>query len=263
MHLSPRELDKLTLHQAGSLAQKRLARGLRLNHPESVALIATVLLEMIRDGRSVAELMNLGRQFLGRRQVMAGVPDLITEVQVEGTFPDGSKLVTVHHPIAATDGNLALALHGSFLPVPDLAVFGSAPSDTEAEATLVPGAVEAQPGELEMNAGRPALELPVTNLGDRPIQVGSHYHFIETNASLQFDRDQAYGRRLDIPAGTAVRFEPGETRTVRLVAIAGRGIITGGNNLASGKIGAPGRRAAAKRVRARKFAHAPMAKSGS
>ena len=99
MRLTPRELDKLTLHQAGSLAQKRLARGLRLNHPEAVALIATVLLELIRDGRRVSELMDLGRRLLGRRQVMAGVDALVTEVQVEGTFPDGTKLVTVHDPI--------------------------------------------------------------------------------------------------------------------------------------------------------------------
>src|SRR5580704_11945188 len=120
MHLSPREIDKLTLHQAGVLAQKRLARGLRLNHPESVALIATQLLEFIRDGRSVAELMNLGRKFLGRNQVMPGVPAMVTEVQVEGTFPDGTKLVTVHHPIASENGDLALALYGSFLPVPEI-----------------------------------------------------------------------------------------------------------------------------------------------
>src|SRR6478672_3689268 len=100
MHLAPRELDKLLLHNAGFLAQKRLARGLRLNYPETVALIATQLLELIRDGRSVAELMDVGRRFLGRRQVMDGVPELIHEVQVEGTFPDGTKLVTVHHPVA-------------------------------------------------------------------------------------------------------------------------------------------------------------------
>ena len=127
MHLSPRELDKLTLHQAGFLAQKRLARGVKLNHPESVALIATVLLEFIRDGKSVAELMNLGRQLLGRNQVMSGVPEMIYDVQVEGTFPDGSKLVTVHHPIASENGDLKLALHGSFLPVPDVSVFKAPP----------------------------------------------------------------------------------------------------------------------------------------
>src|SRR5580765_2729883 len=123
MHLSPREIDKLLLHNAGVLAQKRLARGLRLNHPEAVALIAAQLLEFIRDGRSVAELMDLGRRFLGRRQVMAGVPEMIAEVQVEGTFPDGTKLVTVHHPIVLEDGDLRLALEGSFLPLPDLSLF--------------------------------------------------------------------------------------------------------------------------------------------
>src|SRR5213079_1400329 len=111
MHLAPRELDKLVLHQAGVLAQKRLARGLRLNHPEAVALIATQLLEFIRDGKSVAELMDLGRKFLGRNQVMPGVPEMIYDVQVEGTFPDGSKLVTVHHPIASENGDLKQALH--------------------------------------------------------------------------------------------------------------------------------------------------------
>ena len=247
MHLSPRELDKLVLHNAGFLAQTRLARGLRLNHPEAVALIAAVLLEFIRDGRGVAELMNLGRQLLGRNQVMAGVPEMISDVQVEGTFPDGSKLVTVHHPIASEHGNLTLALHGSFLPVPDLARFGPVVDEP------VPGTCTIQDGEIEMNAGRVAIELPVSNLGDRPIQVGSHYHFVETNPGLKFDRTLAYGRRLDIPAGTAVRFEPGETRTVRLVEIAGKRIIRGGNNLASGKVTAAGRKAVGARARKRGF----------
>ena len=115
MHLTPREIDKLILHQAGVLAQKRLARGLRLNYVESVALIATQLLEFIRDGRRVAELMDLGRQLLGVSDVLDGVAAMIDEVQVEGTFPDGTKLVTVHHPIVAEHGDLALALYGSFL----------------------------------------------------------------------------------------------------------------------------------------------------
>src|ERR1041384_6554308 len=127
MHLSPREIDKLLLHNAGFLAQKRLARGVRLNHPETVALIATQLLEFIRDGKSVAELMGLGKKFLGRNQVMPGVPEMIYDVQVEGTFPDGSKLVTVHHPISSENGDLALALYGSFLPIPDLKLFKSLP----------------------------------------------------------------------------------------------------------------------------------------
>src|SRR3954452_7991062 len=111
MRLLPRDIDKLLLHQAGVLAQKRLARWLRLNYPESVALIATQLLELIRDGRSVAELMELGRRMLGRAEVQPGVPELIAEVQVEGTFEDGTKLVTVHDPIVLERGDLALALH--------------------------------------------------------------------------------------------------------------------------------------------------------
>ncbi len=247
MHLSPRELDKLTLHQAGSLAQKRLARGVKLNYPEAVALLATVLLEFIRDGKNVADLMNLGRQLLGRNQVMSGVPEMIYDVQVEGTFPDGSKLVTVHHPIASENGDLKLALHGSFLPVPDVSVFAPA------VAGPIPGSTEIKDGEIELNVGRATAEIPVTNLGDRPIQVGSHYHFIETNGALKFDRGAAYGKRLDIPAGTAVRFEPGETKTVKLVEIAGKKVIRGGNNLASGKVSAAGKKAALKRVKGKNF----------
>ncbi len=249
MHLSPREIEKLMLHGAGVLAQKRLARGLKLNYPECVALIATQLLEFIRDGRSVSELMDLGRKFLGRNQVMSGVPAMIAEVQVEGTFPDGTKLVTVHHPIAAEDGDLTLALYGSFLPVPDLKVFHS----VVAEMDFEPGACEPQDGELELNAGRETVMVAVTNMGDRPVQVGSHYHFVETNALLKFDRAKAYGKRLDIPAGTAVRFEPGETKTVKLVEIAGNKVIRGGNNLADGVVSPEGLKTTMERVKAGNF----------
>src|SRR6476646_3412202 len=147
MHLTPQELDKLTLHQAGVLAQKRLARGVRLNHPEAVALIATQILEFIRDGRSVAELMDVGRQLLGRADVMDGVPELVHEVQIEGTFPDGTKLVTVHNPIVAEHGNLELALYGSFLPIPTVRL--KAGSRTER-----PGEILAAPGDILANDGR-------------------------------------------------------------------------------------------------------------
>ena len=250
MHLTPREIDKLILHQAGALAQKRLARGLRLNHPEAVALIATVILELIRDGHRVAELADLGRRLLGRRQVMPGVPELVPEVQVEGTFPDGTKLVTVHHPISAEDGDLALALHGSFLPVPDAAAFAPEPDEDEK-----PGELMTAPGEIELNAGRAAISLAVTNLADRPIQVGSHFPFAEANPLLRFDRAAAYGRRLDVPAGLAVRFEPGETRTVQLVEIAGARVVQGGNALASGPVDERRRAQIADEARRRGFAH--------
>ena len=214
MHLAPRDLDKLILHGAGVLAQKRLARGLCLSYPEAIALLSTQLLELIRDGRSVADLMDVGRTLLGRRQVMRGVDAMIQEVQVEGTFRDGTKLVTVHQPIVREHGDLALALYGSFLPVPDIAVFADTkPLDFEV------GGVTAAPGHIVLNEGRETVELSVTSLGDRPIQVGSHYPFIEVNAALSFERALAEGAHLDIPAGTAIRFEPGETRVVRLVRL--------------------------------------------
>jgi urease subunit gamma/beta len=223
MHLTPHELDKLALHQAGYLAQKRLARGLRLNYPEAVALISTQVMEFIRDGRTVAALMDLGRQLLGRDDVMEHVPEMIVEVQVEGTFPDGSKLVTVHHPIAAARGNMELALYGSFLPVP-----GERRSDHTRESPVNPGEIFPADGEIVLNEGREPVQVTVTNRGDRPIQVGSHYHFAQTNRALEFDRAVATGRRLDIPAGTAVRFEPGEAKTVALVEIAGNRVVRGG-----------------------------------
>ncbi len=99
MHLTPREQDKLLIFTAGELARRRRGRGLRLNYPEAVALITAEILEGIRDGRSVSDLMAFGMTVLTRDDVMEGVPEMIEEIQVEGTFPDGTKLVTVHHPI--------------------------------------------------------------------------------------------------------------------------------------------------------------------
>jgi urease gamma subunit len=99
MHLTPREIEKLMIATAAELARKRRARGLRLNYPEAMALITADLLEGIRDGRSVSDLMEYGATILKRDEVMEGVPEMVDEVQVEGTFPDGTKLVTVHHPI--------------------------------------------------------------------------------------------------------------------------------------------------------------------
>src|SRR5262249_18567297 len=158
MELTPREKDKLLLFTAALLAERRKARGLKLNYPEAVAYISAAILEGARDGRSVAELMELGAQLLGPGDVMEGVAELIPEVQVEATFPDGTKLVTVHHPI---------------------------PHAPSAEAV---GAITPREGTLEINAGRARLKIAVANTGDRPIQVGSHYHFFETNPALTFDR---------------------------------------------------------------------------
>ena len=219
MDLTPREKDKLLIFTAALLAERRRARGLKLNYPEAVALISAAIMEGARDGKSVAELMGYGATLLKRGEVMEGVPEMIPEIQVEATFPDGTKLVTVHHPIVAEHGDLELALYGSFLPVPSRSKFQTVPQFESIGEVMVGG------GDIVLNEGRPTKELVVTNTGDRPIQVGSHCHFIETNRALAFDRAEATGMRLDIPAGAAVRFEPGEQKTVRLVAGRRRGDV--------------------------------------
>ncbi len=255
MHLIPREVDKLQLHAAGFLAQKRLARGVRLNYPEATALIATVVLERIRDGEmSVADLMDHGRQLLGTNYVLAGVSEMLHTVQVEGTFSDGTKLVTIHNPIASEEGDLSLALYGSFLPVPKASDFATDPDADMPE----PGQYLIDDGEIVLNEGRQTVTLDVVNTGDRPIQVGSHYSFIETNRYLQFDREKAYGHRLDIPAGTAVRFEPGEKKTVNLVLLGGDQRIFGGNGLGTGLVNDYNRERAMENVKRGNFAHVPQ-----
>src|SRR5215210_6777560 len=180
MQLTPREKDKLLIAMAAVVARRRLERGVQLNYPEAVALVTDFVVEGARDGRSVAELMDAGAGVLSADQVMDGVAEMIHDVQVEATFPDGTKLVTVHRPIRGE------------------------------HAGLKPGEVVTREGDLVLNEGREAVTLTVANTGDRPIQVGSHYHFFETNPALRFDRKKARGMRLDIAAGTAVRFEPGQ-----------------------------------------------------
>jgi urease subunit gamma/beta len=197
MQLTPREKDKLLIAMAAMVARRRLERGVKLNHPEAIALITDTVVEGARDGRSVAELMEAGAHVVTADQVMEGVAEMIHDVQVEATFPDGTKLVTVHHPIRG------------------------------AASTDVPGEVMAQDGEIVFNEGAERTVLTVANTGDRPIQVGSHYHFFETNPALSFERGKARGMRLDIAPGTAVRFEPGSTREVVLIPLSGKREVYG------------------------------------
>lgn len=208
---------------AAALARERRARGARLNQPEAVAVISSWVLESARDGRSVADLMQEGRHVISVDDVMDGVEVLVPEVQVEATFPDGTKLVTVHDPIG----------HAPFGPSGD-DPGETGPADT---ARVVPGEVVGPDDEIEINAGRPVRAVRVENAGDRPIQVGSHYHFAEANPALVFDRDAARGCRLDVPAGTAVRFEPGVVAEVDLVPFAGVRVIAGLRGDVAGPLG--------------------------
>ncbi len=168
MLLTPTELERLTIFTAAELARKRRARGRKLNYPEAVALITDEILEGARDGRSVADLIGWGSTILSTEDVMPGIAAMLPILQVEGVFPDGTKLVTVHEPIRAREGASA--------------------------DTLEPGAILPADGAIELAAGRPRVTLDVVNTGDRPVQIGSHYHFFEVNRALDFDRAAALAR---------------------------------------------------------------------
>ncbi len=210
MLLTPTEMERLTIFTAAELSRKRKNKGLALNHPEAIAYISDEILEGARAGRSVAELISFGSTLLSTDDVMPGVADLIPMIQVEGTFPDGTKLVTVHDPIR-----------------PGV-------KQTKKSEQVSPGELLSKTGEIEINKGRPKTSIKVLNTGDRPIQIGSHYHFFEVNRALDFDREAAYGMHLDIPAGTAVRFEPGEARKVTLTRFGGTRQLYGLNGLTNG-----------------------------
>jgi urease subunit gamma/beta len=153
MLLTPTELERLTIFTAAELARKRRARGRLLNAPEAVALICDDILEGARDGRSVAYMISFGSTILTCADVMPGVAALIPMIQVEGVFPDGTKLVTVHDPIRAVAGGAA------------------------EDIVCIPGEIRAKAGRIEINVGRRKADLVVLNTGDRPVQIGSHFHF--------------------------------------------------------------------------------------
>ena len=209
MLLTPTEMERLTIYVAAELARKHKAKGLPLNHPETVAYIVDEILEGAREGRSVADLIAWGSTLLTTDDVMPGVAYLMPMIQVEGTFHDGTKLVTIHDPIRPGKRKAA-------------------------KDEVVPGEIIAGDGDIELNAGRRKAKLKVINTGDRPIQIGSHYHFFETNKALDFDREKSFGMHLDIPAGTSVRFAPGESKEVVLTEFGGTGELLGLNGLTEG-----------------------------
>lgn len=206
MFLTNREQEKLMIYTASKLALERKEKGLKLNYPEAVAIISSFILEGAREGKSVAQLMVEATKVLGEDDVMPGIASMMHMVQTEATFDDGTKLVTVHNPI----------------PVK--------------ESEITPGEYFIEEGEIELNDGYEVTTIKVENIGDRPIQVGSHYHFFEVNAFLDFNREEAYGKRLNIPSGTSVRFEPGSKKEIELVEYKGERYIAGFNGLVNGPL---------------------------
>ncbi|MCX4865195.1 urease subunit gamma [Streptomyces sp. NBC_00257] len=265
MHLTPHEQERLLIHVAADVAQRRRSSGLLLNYPEVMALLTVHVFEQARAGRTVSDVMDSGRQLLSRDEVMDGVPEMIKNVQVEATFPDGTKLVTIHDPFpeAAKEPEVhpGKVEHPRPPRRPDCPVDcdgGSgddSPSccdkcrdaeswykaiafnaDLQEDATRLPG------------AGRTRIR--VRNMSDRPVQVGSHYHFADVNPGLKVlkvevpagpelespqelrDCEAARMRRLNIAAGTSVRFEPGDECCVELVEIQGDRQVKGAREVA-------------------------------
>ncbi|MEU6766692.1 urease subunit gamma [Streptomyces sp. NPDC046853] len=213
MRLTPTERDRLLLFGAAELARARKARGLRLNVPEATALIADTVCEAARDGARLAEAIERARSVLGPDDVLPGVADVVTEVHVEAVFDDGSRLAVVSEPIGAGEG---AGLGG------------------EAPGALLPGPEHPEPA--------PVATITVHNTATVPVSVTSHFHLFEANPRLDFDRGAAYGMRLAVPAGSSVRFGPGESVEVGLLPIGGERIAIGFAGLVDGPLDAPGAR---------------------
>jgi urease subunit gamma/beta len=209
VRLTPGERDRLLIFTTAELARRRLARGLRLNVPEATALIADTVCEAARDGRRLHEAISAGRAALGPENVLPGVPEVMGDVKVEAVFDDGTRLVVVTDPIGAA----------------------AAPG-------TAPGAIQLGPEPL--TDWPEPVTVVVTNTATVPISVTSHFHFFEANPRLRFDRAAAYGMRLAIPAGSSIRFGPGEHKTVDLTLMGGDRVAVGFAGLVDGPLDAPG-----------------------
>ncbi len=210
MRLTPTDRDRLLIFTAAELARARRARGLKLNVPEATALIADTVCEAARDGRRLLEAAALGAAVLTIDDVLPGVADIVAEVKVEAVFDDGTRLVVVRNPFGP----------------------GAGSGDEAPGAVITAGREPSTPSDV--------INVEVTNTADVPISITSHFHFFEVNPRLSFDREAAYGMRLAVPAGSAVRFPPGATIEVALLPIGGHRIAIGFAGLVDGPLDAPG-----------------------
>lgn len=212
MNLSPTEADRLVIFSAAEHARRLRGHGVRLSHPEAVALIADEMLLAARKGLPYAEIVDLASRLLRTDDVEPGVASMVEFVSVEANFAEGTKMVIAFRPIQPGG---------------------------EADPVRQPGEILVADGDIELNAGRDRVDIDVTNTGDRDIQVRSHTHFFETNRALDFDRSKAWGMRLDVGSGGGVRFEPGIRRRVTLVAIGGDRVVNGQAGLVQGRLDDP------------------------
>ena len=194
MRLIPWEEERLQIFTAAELARRRRAAGLLLNHPEAVAIMCDAMLEAARAGMGYAEVEAAGRTAVEPEDVLDGVREILDEVRLEVLLGDGARVIALVDPLGRGQ-----------------------PPDPLGPGALVIG----DPADIEINAARDAIELAVTSRSRRRIRVSSHYPFHRVNPRLAFDRDAARGFRLDLPAGGYAGWEPGETKTVRLVRYGG------------------------------------------
>ncbi|MHB1613853.1 MAG: urease subunit gamma [Actinomycetes bacterium] len=220
MQLTPSERDRLLIFTVAELARARRARGLLLNVPEATALIADTVCEAARDGLRHDAALAAGAAALGPDDVLPGVADVLANVMVEALFDDGTRLVVVPDPISG--GHLGESAPGAVT--------------VAADPSYDPGCDDARSARLDVT------EIDVVNLATVPITVTSHFHFFEVNPRLSFDRDAAYGRHLDIPAGASTSFPPGDPVRVSLVPIAGARVVIGFAGLVDGPLDVPGAR---------------------
>lgn len=190
MRLTQTELDRVLIFCVAEMARRRRARGIKLNHPEAVALITDEMMEKAREGGSYPEVRAYGQSFLSPDDVLPGVPELVQGLRCEPLFDDGPRLIVLSEPIARSSGE-----H--------------------------PGEQFLRGEPIALNAGRDVITLSVRNTSDHVVIVTSHYHFFEVNLRMKFDRARSYGRRLDIQAGRALIWQPGQERSVGLVPYAG------------------------------------------
>lgn len=242
MHLTPTERDRLLLFSAAELARSRRARGLLLNVPEAIAIIADTVAEAARDGQVLADAVAAGRAVLGRHEVLPGVAAVVQRVEVEAVFADGTRLGVVTEPFGPPDVTEDGYQPGAVLPAhpgpsESSASAGPAPVDPVAPAARADLAGAARSGDLR--------HVSVVNESPIPISVSSHFHFFEVNPRLRFDRSAAWGTRLAIPAGTVQRFEPGHATAVALTPIGGARVVIGFAGLVDGPLDAPGAKEAA------------------